>query len=148
MKKIALFGMTAALTCFSFAATAELKVEDATKYRQGVFQAFKWNLGPMGAMVKGETEFNEEKFNMHAERLAQLSSMPWEGFIAGSFSKNTAALPKIENDREGYQKQIDNFQKAASNLAAAAKTNEMKNIGPAFAQAGRSCKSCHDKYKD
>src|SRR5690554_4750846 len=111
MKKIALFGMTAALTCFSFAATAELKVEDATKYRQGVFQAFKWNLGPMGAMVKAKIEFNEEKFTMPADRLPQQSSMPWEGFIAGSSSKNTAALPKIETDREGYRNKSITFKR-------------------------------------
>src|SRR5690554_7631700 len=115
MKKIALFGMTAALTCFSFAATAELKVEDATKYRQGVFQAFKWNLGPMGAMVKGETEFNEEKFNMHAERLAQLSSMPWEGSMPASLTKIKEAHLKMKKNRKGYRKKMDTFKKPARN---------------------------------
>lgn len=148
MKKLVLLGLATLLTSMSLTATAEVKPFEAVEYRQGIFKAFKWNFGPMADMVKGKTDFNAEEFNKHAERLEQLSFMPWEAFIAGTYAKSTAALPKIQNEQDDFKKEIAKLQKAVANLAAAAKTNEMKNIGPAFGQAGQSCKSCHDKYKD
>lgn len=148
MKKFTLLSIATALTCISLSAGAEVKPFEAVEYRQGIFKAFKWNFGPMAAMAKGEIKFDAEEFNKRAERLEQLSSMPWEAFIAGTYASSTSALPKIQNEQDDFNKEIAKFQKAATNLAAAAKTNEMKNIGPAFGQAAQSCKSCHDKYKD
>lgn len=148
MKKLILLGLATALTSISLTVAADVKPEEAIEYRQGVFQTFKWNFGPMAAMVKGKTEFNAEVFNQNADRLVQLSSMPWEAFIAGTYEKKTAALPKIEQNMSEFNEKIERFESAIANLATAAKTNDMKKIGPAFGKAGQSCKSCHDQFKD
>lgn len=148
MKKLVLLGLATALTSISLTAAADVKPFEAIEYRQGIFKAFKWNFGPMGEMVKGKTEFNAEEFNKRADRMVELGSMPWEAFIPGTYASSTSALPKIETEQEAYSEKIENFQKAIVNLAAAAKSGEMKNIGPAFGQAGKSCKSCHDQFKD
>lgn len=148
MKKFTLLGMATVLTCLSLSATAEIKPFEAVEYRQGIFKAFKWNFGPMAAMVKGETKFNAEEFNKRAQRMVELGSMPWEAFMAGTYASGTGALPKIETEKDAYNKEIASFEKAIANLATAAKTNDMKNIGPAFGQAGRTCKSCHDQFRD
>ncbi len=148
MKKFTLLSMASVLTCLSLSAAAEIKPFEAVEYRQGIFKAFKWNFGPMGEMVKGNTEFNAEEFNLRAQRMVELGSMPWEAFMPGTYASSTGALPKIETEKDDYNEKIENFEKAIANLATAAKTNEMKNIGPAFIQAGRTCKSCHDQYRD
>lgn len=148
MKKFTLLGVATVLTCLSLSAAAEIKPFEAVEYRQGIFKAFKWNFGPMGEMVKGKADFNADEFNKRADRMVELSSMPWEAFIAGTYASSTSALPKIETEQDAYNEKIESFQNAIVNLAAAAKTNEMKNIGPAFGQAGKSCKSCHDQFRD
>lgn len=148
MKKLTLLSMAAVLTCLSLSAAAEVKPMDAVEYRQGIFKAFKWNFGPMGEMVKGKIEFDAERFNKNANRMVELSSMPWEGFIEGSYASSTSALPEIATEQALFNEKIDAFQEAIADLAEAAKSNDMKKIGPAFGQAGKSCKSCHDKFKD
>ena len=74
MKKLVLLGLATALTSISLTAAAEVKPFEAIEYRQGIFKAIKWNFGPMGAMVKGKTEFNAEQFNKNAERLTDRKS--------------------------------------------------------------------------
>ncbi|MDK2776833.1 MAG: cytochrome c [Pseudomonadota bacterium] len=148
MKKLAVLGLTAALAGISSAALAAPKPFEAIEYRQGIFKAVKWNFGPMGDMMKGKTEFNAEEFKSRADNLAALSKMPLEGFVAGTYSSKTAALPAIEDDWETFAKGMESFQTASAALAEAAKTGDKGEIGPAFMQVAKTCKGCHDQFKD
>lgn len=151
MKKILLLGVATALTSLSLTSVAEIKPAaaiEAIEYRQGIFKAFKWNFGPMADMVRGKTEFNGEEFAKRANTLQSLSTQPWEAFIDGTYASATSALPKIATEQAAYQERIDAFEKAVANLAKAAQTQDLKQIRPAFGQAGQSCKGCHDNFRD
>lgn len=148
MKKLILLGAFAATVGINASAVAEIKPFEAVEYRQGIFKAFKWNFGPMADMVRGKVDFNAEEFTKRANTLQSLSTQPWEGFINGTYATATSALPKIENEGAAFQEKIDAFEKAVANLAVAAKSQDQKQIRAAFGQAGQSCKSCHDSYRD
>lgn len=146
MKKITLIG-AAALLCFgTMTATANSDTQDAIEYRQGMFKAFKWNFGPMADMVRGKVEFNAEEFVKRAEKLQNLSSLPFEGFIDNSYAGSNT-LPVIEQKWDDFVNKQNTFEAAAENLAKAASTGDMKQIRAAFGEAGKSCKSCHDQFR-
>jgi len=106
----------------------------------------------MGDMVKGKQKFNADEFSRRAANLAALSKMPLEGFVAGSYngtySGSTDALPAIEKDWETFAGIMSDFETNAAALAEAASAGDMDAIRPAFMSVAKTCKSCHDKFKD
>jgi cytochrome c556 len=152
MNLITRTAVLAALMASSTLTLAEVKVSDAVEYRQGIYKAVRWNFGPMGDMVKGKQEFNADEFSRRAANLAALSKMPLEGFVAGSYngtySGSTDALPAIEKDWETFAGIMSDFETNAAALAQAASAGDMDAIRPAFMSVAKTCKSCHDKFKD
>ncbi|MCT7358823.1 MAG: cytochrome C [Thalassobium sp.] len=152
MNLITRTAVLAALMASSTLTLAEVKVSDAVEYRQGIYKAVRWNFGPMGDMVKGKQEFNADEFSRRAANLAALSKMPLEGFVAGSYngtySGSTDALPAIEKDWETFAGIMSDFETNAAALAEAASAGDMDAIRPAFMSVAKTCKSCHDKFKD
>ena len=152
MNLITRTAVLAALMASSTLTQAEVKVSDAVEYRQGIYKAVRWNFGPMGDMVKGKQEFNADEFSRRAANLAALSKMPLEGFVAGSYngtySGSTDALPAIEKDWETFAGIMSDFETNAAALAEAASAGDMDAIRPAFMSVAKTCKSCHDKFKD
>ena len=152
MNLITRTAVLAALMTSSTLTLAEVKVSDAVEYRQGIYKAVRWNFGPMGDMVKGKQEFNADEFSRRAANLAALSKMPLEGFVAGSYngtySGSTDALPAIEKDWETFAGIMSDFETNAAALAEAASAGDMDAIRPAFMSVAKTCKSCHDKFKD
>ena len=45
----------------------------AIDYRNSVMTVLKWNIGPMGKMVKGEMPYDEAAFARHAKDLAAVA---------------------------------------------------------------------------
>jgi cytochrome c556 len=147
MKKIAAMGLAGLLAAVSTTAIAA-KPEDAINYRQGVFSAVKWHFGTMGEVVKGKQDYDAEDFARRADIVAQLSKLPLEGFVAGSYEGDTDALPAIEENWDKFEGGMNKFIETADALAAAAKTGDMDQIRPAFGEVGKTCKGCHDNFKD
>lgn len=147
MKKLVIATLSGALLAGSLNVYAN-EVEDAIEYRQGVFQAMKWYFGPMAAMAKGEIEYDAAEFTRRAEMLSQLSHMPEEGFIAGSDSGDTDALPEIWENKDKFSAGFDKLQETTAVLAEASKSGDMNTIMPAFGEVGKTCKGCHDNFRD
>ena len=147
MNKIAAMGLAGALAVASTAAMAT-KPEDAIDYRQGVFSAIKWHFGTMGAMVKGKMDYDAEDFARRAEIVAQLSQLPKEGFIEGSYSGDTDALPAIEENWDKFEGGMNMLAESTAKLAEVAASGDMDQIRPAFGEVGKTCKGCHDNFKD
>ena len=145
MKKTLIAALLASVT---LTAVAEVKPFQATEYRRGVFKAVKWQFGPMADMMKGKKEFSAAEFVQRAENLAALSKMPLEGFVPNSYARGTRALPGIEQDWETFTSLMTDFERNTEALASAAASGDKGQIKPAFIQVAKTCKSCHDKFKD
>lgn len=148
MKKITLIGLAAILSATTLTAAAQVKPFEAIEYRQGIFKAVKWNFGPMAEMVRGKQTFDAAEFTRRAENVAALSKMPLEAFVAGTYASKTSALPSIEKDYQTFADMMANFEKTSAALAVAAKSGDLAQIRPAFGEVGKTCKSCHDKFRD
>ncbi|MBV0934117.1 c-type cytochrome [Marinobacterium weihaiense] len=147
MKKIAALGLAGMLAAASTTAIAA-KPEDAINYRQGTFSAMAWHFGTMGAMVKGKVDYDAEDFSRRAEIVSQLSKLPMEGFMPGTYSGETDALPAIEDEWDKFEGGMNALVERSAKLAEVAKTGDMDQIKPAFGEVGKTCKGCHDNFKD
>jgi cytochrome c556 len=143
-----------AVTALSIAAISTVTADEqkspeeaAIDYRKAGFGMIKHHFGPMGAMVKGEKEFNAEEFAKNAEAVAALSKFPMNGFIAGSDMGETEAKDNIWSNMDDFKKKMETFQVEATSLAEIAKGGDMAAIKPQFGKVGESCKACHKEYK-
>lgn len=121
--------------------------EDALNYRLGVFRTMAWSFGPMVAMVKNKMPYDAALFSQHAERVAFLSHLPLEGFIADSRIGDTTAKPEVWTERAEFEIQMDTMISAAEKLFEVSKTGDLDAIRPQFGALGKSCKSCHDDFR-
>ncbi|WP_028469867.1 c-type cytochrome [Neptunomonas japonica] len=147
MKKIYAIGLAVTVLTGSNLALAD-KVEDAIEYRQGVFKTIKWNFGPMAGMVKGKIDFDATEFSRRADLVAVLAKMPGEGFIDGSDMGDTDAKSEIWENKAEFDKGMDALAENAAALAVAAQSGDMSVIKPAFGQLGKTCKGCHDDFRE
>ncbi|WP_093310902.1 c-type cytochrome [Allopseudospirillum japonicum] len=149
MKKIISSLMLGAALSTSAGVVLADAAQDAIEYRRAVFQLVKWNFAPMGDMVKGKTEFDAERFEVLAQRLAALSEMPLEGFsVEGSDKGDTKARAEIWSQWDDFAAGMQQFEKNAQELASVASSGDLEQIKPAFAAVGKTCKGCHDNFKD
>jgi len=138
----------AALTALSISAPALAdRAEDAIKYRQGVFTAFRWHFGAMGAMVRGKMEYDAQQFAHHATQLAALTRMPREGFIDGSDFGDTAAKAELWENLDDVNARFDKLISDADALLAVT-GGSLDDVRPAFGAVAKNCKGCHDNYKE
>jgi cytochrome c556 len=147
MKKILLTVAVSAMMIPAVFANNFEETADAIEYRQAAFGLIAYNFGDMGAMLKGKKPFDAAVFSARADNVAALSTIPHEGFIAGSDKGDTEALAKVWQDKADFDSKMTAFQDNAAALAVAAKTTDENNIKQAFTNTGKSCKGCHDVYK-
>ncbi|MEJ2395876.1 MAG: cytochrome c [Candidatus Thiodiazotropha sp.] len=150
MKKIAI--LAAAIVAFGATSIAVSKERDpnerAIAAREAAFTLMAANFGPMGAMAKGKTPFDQEQFAKRAANLEVLSKMPWEFFIPGSDKGDTEAKPEVWSNPDDYKAKAEKFQQEVAKLVEVSKGSDQKAM---FAQVGataKTCKSCHEKYKE
>ena len=122
----------------------------AIDYRNSVMTVMKWNIRPMGKMVKGEMPYDKDAFAQHAADLKNTSHLNLlAGFPEGSDEgEDTSARIDIWMDWDGFVEKYDALKKASSELAETAAGGDLDAIKPKFGAVGKACKSCHDDFKD
>ncbi len=147
----ATFGLLAAGTVAT-TAVADGHLESAVKARQGFMQVVAYNLGPLGAMAKGEMDYDAEMAATNAANLQALANMNtgamWPaGSDNGALGEDkTRALPAAwaADSKVGEKHQA--WADATANLAAVA-GDGLDALKPAVAEVGKSCGGCHDDYR-
>lgn len=148
MKRSILNCMAAALLVSTTATVADPKPEDAVHYREGIMMAMAWNLGPMGAMVKGDMAFDAGQFAFYAGRLAVLAPMALEGFPPSSASAESEAKPALWENLDDFKARMQELEEATAELAVVAEGGDEGAMKSAFATAAKVCKGCHDEYQE
>lgn len=84
-----------------------------------------------------------------AAKIADLSRKASGWFPAGTGPETgkTGAKPEIWQNRTDFAGKLGNFQKVAQAFNAAAHGNDVDAIKTSFANLGKACKACHDKYR-
>lgn len=150
MKFAATIAVATLASAFAVPALAQFqKPEDAVKYRQSAMFVMAQHFGRIGAMANGRAPFDAKAAADNAEVVAEMSKLPWAGFVAGSDKiGNTKAKPEIWTEQAKFKEASDKLQAESSKLLAAAKTNNLDNLKAAFGATAGTCKACHDSFRN
>ncbi|MEQ1533485.1 MAG: cytochrome c [Sideroxydans sp.] len=128
-------------------AQAEMTREEyAIKFRKSSYSVLGWYYGSMHRVIKGINPYDQAAFLRDAERVAFLSKLPKDGFIAGTETGDTKAKPEIWTKTELFKEDNDRLESEAAKLAEVAKGGDFNLIKEQFGKVQKACKTCHDDF--
>jgi cytochrome c556 len=153
MKTAVLAGL--GLFAFGAVSTAAIAADDplgtAVAARQSLMKLASFSIAPLGAMAKGEMDYDAEKAKASADNLVALSQINmggmWpEGSDNAALGKKTAALPVIWETYPKIMEKHDAWAKASTELAAVA-GDGLDALKSKIGDVGKSCGGCHDDFR-
>lgn len=143
-----------ALFCVSFTfavtpATAQFKnAKHAVEYRQGALKVMALHFSSIGAMVNGKKPYDAAQAAFDANVVQTISALPWAGFGDETEDIKSDARAEIWMEKDKFLEASKKLQTATAGLVDAAKTGDQAKLKVAFGQTARSCKACHDAYRE
>lgn len=132
------------------AASSEKQAKTLLTFRQANFQLIRSNMGPLGAMAKGQIPMDAEVIAKNSMRISVLGEMSHEFFATDttSFDLDTSAKSSIWKEYADFEAKTKDMITAAQALQALAESGEEGSFRKSIGALGGTCKACHDKYKD
>jgi cytochrome c556 len=139
----------AALAAMQPAVAQFAKPEDAIEYRQSVMTVMGTHFGRLGAMVQGKVPFDAKAAQANANIVLVMSMLPFSAFGPGTdLGHDTKAKPDVWKDPAKFQAAGKDMQDQVVKLDAAAKTGNLDLIKAAFGDTAKTCKGCHDNFRE
>jgi cytochrome c556 len=131
------------------AALAQMKPEDAIKYRQSAMFLVGQNFGSLAAMAQGKVPYDKEAAIKHADIVAFVSKLPLQGFQPGTDTGgNTKAKPEIWENMDDFKAKLEKMQQETAKLPEVAQNGDFNALKTQVGETGKACKACHDKYRN
>ncbi|MFC4699720.1 c-type cytochrome [Glaciecola siphonariae] len=153
MKKLislfALCSILASTAAISQTVETEKQAKATVQFRQAILQLVRSNMGPLGAMAKGNIPYNEQVMIKNSQRIEQLGLMMEDYFAPDTraFNVETGSKDSIwENQADFYQK-AQNMVEAAAAVQKVAIAGDSDDYRKTIGALGATCKACHDDYK-
>jgi cytochrome c556 len=141
-----------ALLVGSLAATAQaqVKVEDAIKWRQSAYATMGWSMGRIKANLDGA--YNKDEVVKAANVIQAIANSGMGALYVPGSDKGkgwaeTRVKPELFTDGPKVGKIATEFNQAANELAKLAATGDAAAVKAQFGKLGATCKSCHDDYR-
>ena len=116
--------------------------------RQAIFKDFTRTLEPMGLVARDRQPYNPREFNVKALELQRLSTLPWVYFTADGNYPPTRAKADVWQKPADFKLAQDNFAQTVAQLLKASEAGDLEAIRPAVDAVQKSCKSCHDPFRN
>ncbi len=130
-------------------AQSEKQAKTAVTFRKSVLQLVRSNMGPLGAMAKGNIPMNADVIGTNAHRIEFLASMMHDYFELDTtkYSVDTDAKDLVWKEHKDFTQKTQDMVDAASALKVLAEKGEESKFRKGIGSLGATCKACHDKYK-
>ena len=150
LSTLTMAGAALGCLCTALPAAAQFaKPEDAIKYRQSAFTVMGAHFGRIGAVVQGKVPFDAKATAENANIVLVMSTLPFTAFGEGTDKGgNTKAKPEIWKESDKFQAAAKDMQAQVVKLDAAAKSGNLDAIKAAFGETGKTCKACHDNFRE
>ena len=145
---ITMLGLTAALQ--SGASVADEASNPAVKARMAVMQLYANNLGQLGAMARGNSNYNSDAASAAANNLALLVQLDqstwWPQGTDSEMLTETRALPALWQNFPDVMAKGAALGEAAQAMQAAA-GSDLASLQAAMGPLGAACGACHKAYR-
>lgn len=131
-------------------AVAQVKPEDAIKYRQSGYAFMAWNMGRIKHNVEGN--FNKDEVVKAANAIQAIANsgmgaLYLPGTDKGKGWEESRAKPEIWTEKEKMGKVAMEFVKEANEMAKVAAGGDAGAVKVQLGKLGGTCKGCHDDFK-
>ncbi|MDR2187424.1 MAG: cytochrome c [Azonexus sp.] len=149
MKKLmlALVGVTLAAS-----AAAQMKPEEAIKFRQSAYATMAWNMHRIKDNVEGK--YNKDEVIKAANVIQSIANsgmgaLYLPGTDKGKGWVETRVKPELfkAENKEKVGKIATDFNREANEMAKVAATGDAAATKAQFEKLGGSCKACHDDFR-
>lgn len=145
--KLLLALLALALTGF---ANAQVKPEEAIKFRQSGYGFMAWNMGRIKSNVEGA--YNKDEVIKAANAIQAIANsgmgaLYLPGTDKGTGWEKTRVKPEFFINKEGVTKVALAFGKEANEMAKVAATGDAAAVKAQLGKLGSTCKGCHDDFK-
>ena len=148
-KNVTVLAVLAVAVGAAVSAWAQMKPEDAIKYRQSAMFLVGQNFGPLAAMAQAKIPYDKDAAIKHADIVAFVSRLPLQGFQPGTDTGgNTKAKPEIWENMEDFKAKLEKMQQETAQLAEVAQSGDFNALKARVGETGKACKACHDKYRN
>jgi cytochrome c556 len=130
------------------AAQAQMKPEDAIKYRRSALFINGQSFGTLAAMAQGKIPHDPAAAGRHAEIVDFMIKLPWSAFSPGTETGDTKAKPEIWLEPEDFKAKADKVQQEVAKLLQVAKGGDFNALKAQVGETGKACKACHDKFRN
>ena len=128
------------------AALAADEPENIIKYRRNVMKAVGANMGNLAMFAKGNITFANNIIT-NARGIREELTMAEGLFPEGTETGDTNALPKLWEDKAGFEAALRDSIAAADAMVTAAGGGAMPTVIEAFRALGKTCGGCHKPYR-
>lgn len=146
----AALGLVVVAGAASGAGNDDKAIKNAIKTRQAQMQLYAYNIGILGAMAKGEAEYDAEAAQTAADNLAAVNGLKLGGvWIPGSDNasvEGTRALPAIWAPGSDVGAKAGALKEALAGLQASA-GGGLDALRASIGPVGKACGSCHEDYR-
>ena len=131
-------------------AAAQIKPEDAIKWRQSGYGFMAWNMARIKANVDGT--YNKEEVIKAANAIQAIANsgmgaLYLPGTDKGTGWEATRARPEVWTEKEKLGKAAGAFIKEANELAKVAAAGDAATTKEQFGRLAKTCDNCHDDFK-
>jgi|TARA_B110000196_G_C21094258_1_gene639185 cytochrome c556 len=114
------------------------------KYREGIMQSIRGQMGALGAIVRNDVQ--AENMMIHARAMSDLAGILPDVFPKGSAVEKSEALSVVWEDTEAFEEATDGFITLTSDFLQAVENDG--DVPGTFRNLQKSCKGCHDKFRE
>ena len=129
---------------------AQVKPEDAIKFRQSGYGFMAWNMARIKANVEGT--YNKDEVLKAATAIQAIANsgmgaLYLPGTDKGTGWEKTRVKPEFFTNKEGVTKVAVAFNKEANEMAKVAAAGDAAATKEQFGKLAATCKACHDDFK-
>lgn len=146
-----IFVLTLILSSFIGSLAYAENTEDVIKYRKNIMKALGNHISIIAANLKGIVSINEDILPHSKSILLTLSSIninkTFPENSGPNNSSNTQSLENIWSEKDLFNDAMKDSVEKAENLVIAAESGDKKNIAKSLGALGKTCGSCHNKFR-
>lgn len=128
--------------------SAQTTSEKAIRARQSGYFLMGQQMSRISATVKGDQAFDKASLALSAELIDLVSRVVVDNYPDGSDKGSTKAKPGIWKETPRFKQLAQASQIEAAKLKAAVHSGEIEALKAAFGSTAKSCKACHDVFKE